>query len=524
MRSTFHNLEIGKRGVVAQQTALSTTGHNVTNANTEGYSRQVARLTASIPIEYPGLNKSTYPSQLGTGAEVESIRRVRDFLMDIEYRNQNSTLSTWQTRQENLSKIEGIINEPSEESIATTVSEFWNAWQQLSKNPSSTDLSSRTVVQQKAIALTETFNHMASQLETLSTNLTDRVNSQIAEANNYISQVSALTQSIKRIEGMGDNANDLRDKRDLLVDQLSKLGNIQVTETNDTYQLSFGGVQVVDDLQSTPFDIANVAGLTQGAIAGNIISRDTHVAEYTNQLNLMANTLANGKVEVTLPAGSILPPGVTIPNATMDASNPRMLAQDTTYTVDGLNGLHKLGYTLGSPASAGQDFFVTSDGTNVITAANIRVNSAIIKDAANIAASMRTETLANADGTSTEKVLQGNGDLSLLIAGLSEKKFSFDPLRNNGAITDQATFGGYLQSVVAQLGTEADLANKMVENGTLLTNHADNLRLSVSSVSMDEEMSNLIKFQQAYSASARIITTVDEMLDKLINGTGVVGR
>lgn len=137
---------------------------------------------------------------------------------------------------------------------------------------------------------------------------------------------------------------------------------------------------------------------------------------------------------------------------------------------------------------------------------------------------MRTEIVTNANGTTTEKVLQGNGGLALLIAGLSEGKFSFDPLRNNGAITDVSTFGGYLQSVIAQLGTDADLANKMVENNTLLTNHSDNLRASVSSVSLDEEMADLIRFQQAYSASARVITTVDEMLDKLINGTGVVGR
>ncbi|MEK3789583.1 flagellar hook-associated protein FlgK [Paenibacillus sp. FSL K6-1230] len=524
MRSTFHNLEIGKRGVIAQQTALSTTGHNITNTNTEGYSRQVARLTASIPIEFPSMTKSTNPNQLGMGVEVDSIRRVRNYLMDIEFRNQNSTLSTWKTKQEALGKIEGIINEPSEDSIATVISDFWNSWQDLSKNPSSSDLSARTIVQQKAVALTETFNHVASQLNVLSNNLTDQLNSQVNDVNAYADQIAAINYSIKRIEAMGDNANDLRDKRDLLVDKLSELGNIQVIETDDAYTVNFGGMQLINDDVVTPFNVANVGAITQGAIAGTVQSRDVHVAEYTRQLDIMANTLANGKISVTLPAGSILPVGVTIPNAVMDPTNPRKLAQDTPYEVDGLNGLHKLGYTLQSPATAGQNFFVTSDNSVTITAANIRVNSNIINDAANIAASMRTEIVTNANGTTTEKVLQGNGGLALLIAGLSEGKFSFDPLRNNGAITDVSTFGGYLQSVIAQLGTDADLANKMVENNTLLTNHSDNLRASVSSVSLDEEMADLIRFQQAYSASARVITTVDEMLDKLINGTGVVGR
>lgn len=521
MRSTFHTLEVGKRGILAHQTALATTGHNITNANAPGYSRQVANMTAARPIEFPGLNKSTGPNQLGMGVEVTSIKRIRDFLLDIEYRNQNSDLSTWNVKQEALANIEGIFNEPSENSIATSISEFWNAWQQLSKNPSSSDLSSRTVVQQKAIALTETFNHIASQLNTLSNNLTQRIDVKIDEANHTIQQISDLTIMINRVEGLGDNANDLRDQRDLLIDKLSGLGNVQVTETEDNFQVVFGDVLVVNgNEEPMEFTLANAATLTKGEIIGYIQSRDIYVQGYINQMNVMANTLATGKIEVTLPAGSILPQGVTIPGAQMDPTNPRKLAQDTKYTVEGLNGLHKLGYTLQEPATVGKDFFVSSDG-GAITAASIRVNPEIEANLANIAASMRTEQVA-VNGVVTEKVLQGNGDMALLIASLAEGKFDFSA--QNGAITNEGTFGGYLQSVIAQLGTDSDDAYRMVQNGTLLSNHADSMRQAVSSVSLDEEMADMIKFQHAYSASSRVITTMDEMLDKLINGTGVVGR
>lgn len=521
MRSTFHTLEVGKRGILAHQTALATTGHNITNANAPGYSRQVAKMTAARPIEFPGMTKSTNPNQLGMGVEVTSIKRIRDFLLDIEYRNQNSDLATWNVKQEALSNIEGIFNEPSDNSIATSISEFWNAWQQLSKNPSSSDLSSRTVVQQKAIALTETFNHISSQLNTLSSNLTQRIDVKISEANNAIQQISDLTIMINRVEGLGDNANDLRDQRDLLVDQLSSLGNVQVTETDDNYQLMFGDVLVVNGTQApVQFTLANAASLTKGEIAGYIESRDVFVQGYINQMNVMANTLATGEIEVTLPAGSILPDGVTIPGAQVDPANPRKLLQDTKYTVEGLNGLHKLGYTLQEPATIGKDFFVSSDG-GAITAANIRVNPEIQDNLANIAASMRTEQIT-VNGVVTEKVLQGNGDLALLIASLAEGKFDYSA--QNGAITNEGTFGGYLQSVIAQLGTDSDDAYRMVQNGTLLSDHADSMRQAVSSVSLDEEMADMIKFQHAYSASSRVITTIDEMLDKLINGTGVVGR
>ncbi|WP_379157234.1 flagellar hook-associated protein FlgK [Paenibacillus sp. sgz5001063] len=522
MRSTFHTLEVGKRGILAQQTALATTGHNITNANSPGYSRQVAKMAAARPIEFPGMTRSTNPNQMGMGVEVTSINRVRDFLLDIEYRNQNSDLTTWNVKQEALSNIEGIFNEPSDNSIATSISEFWSSWQQLSKNPSSTDLSARTVVQQKALALTETFNHIASQLNTLSDNLTQRIDVRIGEANKAATQIADLTSTIKHVEALGDNANDLRDQRDLLVDQLSSLGNVQVTETGDNYQVMFGSVLVVNgDQPPTEFTLANASSLTKGEIAGYIESRDVHTQNYINQMNIMANTLATGKIEVTLPAGSILPPGVTIPGAQMDVTNPSMLAKDAKYTVDGLNGLHKLGYTLQDPATVGKDFFVTDTGSGTITAANIRVNPEIVANLANIAASMRTEKVT-VNGVTTEKVLQGNGSMALLIASLAEGKFDYSS--QNGAIADDGTFGGYLQSVIAQLGTDSDNASRMVQNGTLLSDHAESLRQSVSSVSLDEEMADMIKFQHAYSASSRVITTIDEMLDKLINGTGVVGR
>jgi|GEM_PF-302806 len=526
MVSTFHSIEVGKRGIVAQQTAISTTGHNITNANTPGYTRQIASMTAARPILYPGLhNKGTAPGQLGMGVEVDSIRRMRDVLLDQEYRNQNTSMNTWKVKQEALGNIEGIVNEPSENSLSKSITEFWNAWQTLSKNPSSADISARSVVQQKAIALAETFNHMASRLNVLQDNLTERINVKVEESNNYIKQVSDLTEMIRKVEASGDHANDLRDQRDLIVDKLSAIGNVKVVETPDNYQVTMGNVMIIDGINSTSISLADVPTLTGGEIQGYVESRDVFVAEYMKQLDIMANTLATGKVEVTLPKGSILPPGVVIPGAVTDPSNPRKLMEDTKYTVDGINGLHKLGYTLDNPATTGKDFFtVGNGGTGPITADNIRLNPLIVENVSNIAVSMRTEMISKPPAAPVETVIQGNGDMALLIAGLSERTFNFNPMGNNGAITNTGTYSGYFQAVVSQLGTQADHATKMSENSILLSGHADNLRQAISSVSIDEEASNLIKFQHAYSASSRVITTVDEMLDKLINGTGIVGR
>ena len=384
------------------------------------------------------------------------------------------------------------------------------------------DLASRSAVQQKAIALAESFNHVSSQLNSLKDELTSKIDASISQSNNYITQISDLTKEIKRIEATGDDANDLRDKRDLLVDQLSTLGNVKVTEGTNDYQLTFGNKLVVDNLDSTAVSLSDVPNIKGGNIEGYVQSRDVHVAEYTKQMDIMANTLATGKVEVTLPAGSILPKGLVIPGAVMDPANPRKLMNDTKYTVNGLNALHKLGYTLEDPAKNGLDFFTTSDGSATITAGNIQLNPVLAADLKKFAASMRTEMTNPAPPVvPTEKVIQGNGDLALLTAGLAERTFNFN---STGAISQTATYEGYFQAVVSQLGAQSDYAQKLDANNKLLTDHADSLRQAVSSVSLDEESADLIKYQHAYSASARVITAMDEMLDKLINGTGVVGR
>ncbi|MVP01545.1 flagellar hook-associated protein FlgK [Paenibacillus lutrae] len=521
MRSTFHGLELGKRGVIAQQVALNTTGHNISNVNTPGYSRQVAHMVASRPLEYPSVTNTTAAGQLGMGVEVNAIQRIRDIYFDIEFRNQNSAMNESKVINESLSNIEGIVNEPSDNGLAKNVTEFWKAWQVLSKNPSSEDLAARSAVVQQALAMTDSFNHMASQLDTMSNNITARIDVKVSEANSYVTEISELTKQIKHIESGGDDANDLRDKRDYLVDQLSQLGNVKVTETSQTYQVTFGTTLVIDNMTSNPVTQAAVAGVTSGQIFGYVQSRDTFVAEYTKQLDLMANTLATGKIEVTLPAGTILPKGMTVPaGAQIDPTNPRKLAAEAKITVDGLNGLHKLGYTLEEPAANGRDFFVTSDGSSPFTAANIRVNPAIAQDLKLLAASLRVQTVNNPPAPSMDKVIQSNGDMALIIGGLSEKAFNFGA----DALTASASYGGYYEAVMSQLGIQTDHSKKMTENGELLTNHADSLRQSISGVSPDEETANLIKFQHAYTASARVITVMDELLEKLINGTGVVGR
>lgn len=219
-------------------------------------------------------------------------------------------------------------------------------------------------MRENALALADSFNQTSKQLSDLSGDLTDNISVKSTQMNTMVNTIASLNTEIRRIEGLGDTANDLRDQRDLLTDQLSEIVNIQVVENEQGYSITIGGTALVAGPAATPVtaDILTAAAesgaLTGGEVYGMIVSRDRYVKEY-QQLDSLANTLANGELEVIVPAGSVLP-GETEP-----LSEPRAVK------VNGINGLHKLGYTLESPATTGRDFFTFWAGAAGITAASI---------------------------------------------------------------------------------------------------------------------------------------------------------
>lgn len=519
MRSTFHSIETAKRALFAQQTALATTGHNVANANTEGYTRQRADMIASRPIEAYGMTHSTAKGQIGTGVEVESITRIREKFLDDQIRNEYKSLGQWTIQSDTLSKLEAIMNEPSDTGLRSVMDKFWNAWSDLSKDPESA--TGHKIVREAAISLMDALNHMSKQLDDLSSDLTTNINVKAADMQSKLNSVAELNREIARLEGMGDNANDLRDQRDLLVDRLSKIVNVRVTELDNGYSITMGGTPLVEGQQA-----AEITGdmlrdsfdtdLTSGEVYGTLVSQNRYLAEYRNQLDTLANTIANGEFSVTLPKGSILPEGTVLNGVTYTGTN-RELAADTVVTVKGINGLHKLGYTLNG--EVGQDLFVAKAGITEITAASIMLNQNIADDPGKIATSMRTIT-----GAGGETAVVGNNTLASLIADLKNTKFDFSSSTNNNGVASSATVDDYFRSIIGQLGVQAQEASRQADNSQLIVDQVESRRQSVSGVSLDEEMSDLIKFQHAYSAASRFMTTYDQLLDKLINSTGVVGR
>jgi flagellar hook-associated protein 1 FlgK len=450
--STFLGLETALRGILAQQRAIDVAGHNIANASTVGFTRQRADLVTT-----PAFTDTPH-GQLGTGVDVQGYQRIRDDFIDIQLRAQTMRKGYASAQQDGLNQVELSLSEPSDTGLSSLLSKYWAAWQNLSNAPE--DLATRQALVQSAATLANGFNGLASQLATIQSQTTQEQTLTVAQVNTIGTQIAGLTGSIKAAELAGQQPNDLLDKRDVLIDQLSQLGNVTISTTAGTpgalgaIDVSIGGTQLVTDTTANVVALP-LASLTSGKLAGlqgviNAISDP--VVGYLTKLNQLAATLASAT-----------------------------------------NTQHALGTDLvGNP---GGTFFNVTPGNE---AATIAVDPLILASPSLVAAS---STGAPGDA--------GN---ALALADLQQS-----PLMA-GATIDTA----YSQ-LVTQIGSDSQQAQQNLANATSLVDALTNRRQSVSGVSLDEEMTNLLQFQRGFQASARALNAMDEMVDQLINRTGRVG-
>ncbi|MBC7346628.1 MAG: flagellar hook-associated protein FlgK [Clostridia bacterium] len=230
MPSLFFTLNIARRGLSAQQAGMHTTSHNIANANTPGFSRQRAVLETTTPWPVPSVNMPAGAGQIGTGVEVSLIERIRDTFLDRQIRNELATLGLWEQRRDALEQVEVVFMEPGETGLATLLGQFWDSWQELSKYPESMPV--RTTVIETAQALAEALRHTHAQLTTIRNDLNALIGLKVEEVNTLARQIADLNKQIVTIKAAGISPNDLLDRRDLLLDELSKLVEITVTEND----------------------------------------------------------------------------------------------------------------------------------------------------------------------------------------------------------------------------------------------------------------------------------------------------
>ncbi|MBP1931501.1 flagellar hook-associated protein FlgK [Ammoniphilus resinae] len=484
MASTFHGLEVGKRSLYAQQSALSTTGHNIANANTKGYTRQRVELVASRALSYPGMNNDRSPRQLGTGVDTTEITRIREGFLDDQIRGENQSLGYWQTTSDIYSKIEEVLNEPSDTGLQKLMDQFWQGWQDLAKNPESS--AARAVVRERGVAVADAYGQMATSLNQLETDLSTIMEAKINQVNSIANQIRDLNGQIERLVPHGYTPNDLYDQRDVLIDELSKLVDVKVQPgDNGIVNITAGGQTLVagTTAQQVAYD-PNGGKLNLGAgelklVSGELLAlkegMEDILPSIRGQLNVHATTLANEM-------NAIHQGGLNLED--IQANPPRNTPANILFFVD-----------KDDPTMPPQD------------ASRMIVNPLISESLDRIAAAKPSD-----DGVPSV----GDGSNAQAIASLKTKTIA-----DIGG--QSSTIDDFYRSTIAGLGIRSQEAGRMADNSEVLVNQIESRRQSVSGVSLDEEMTNMIKFQQAYNAAARFVTAIDETIDKVVNGMGRVG-
>ena len=532
MRASFFGLNLAMSGLYASQKALDITSHNISNANTPGYSRQLVNQSADNPIA-----SGDGTGMIGNGVRVFGAERVRNDYLDFKYWSENVSYGEWDVKNTSLSDIEATFNEPSDSGFNTVLNDFFSSVQELSKNPSS--LSTRASVKEKGVTVANYFNSMASSLEKIQSDNNYAVKSKVDEINSLSEQIRALNEQIYKYEIQGDMANDFRDQRTLLVDKLSKLAKIDVNEVvvgklpngkdDKKFQIVVDGKYLVDnfhryaikykqsDIKNNPEDIPGIYNLywedgtkfnpNGGELKGYMDVRDGAGDSqnefkggpfYTRKLNEFVQVFAK-------------------------AFNEGFVDYDRSGTIDAGEDMtgHADGYGLNSAAGdplPGIRFFTmnaqssaqfvsgAADPTNIndvnalysnMTAKNLTISQDIQDSVSNIF-------------TSTAAGESGNGEVLLSII-----EFRHDPkVFSEGAPED------FMRSLISNLGIDAQQSKRLQNNQETIVNQINSRRSSNSGVSVDEEMANMIKYQHAYNASAKMVTIISEMYDTLINKMG----
>ncbi|MDR2079280.1 MAG: flagellar hook-associated protein FlgK, partial [Treponema sp.] len=254
MTSTFLGIEIGKRAVVAHQQALNTTGHNLSNASTEGYSRQRVEMSAFEPIYLPGLNREETPGQIGQGTVVERIERVRDRLLDQRIVAQASGEGYWTTRDSYVRMMEQLYLEVGDNSIRSRMDSFWDSWQDLSEYPA--DSAPRRAVIERGKTLVDAIHQRYKGLKSLQDMVDQDIQLTVGRVNELSKQIAGLNRDIQKIRAQGDNPNDLLDRRDLLVDKLSSIIDVTVDSRDpDEFMVHTAGYILVQGKIGRQFDL-----------------------------------------------------------------------------------------------------------------------------------------------------------------------------------------------------------------------------------------------------------------------------
>ena len=422
MSGLLSTLNTAKSGMNVSQVAIQTTSHNISNINTPGYSRQRVNQSASSPYSMPGKNSNFGAGQIGTGAQIDDVTRIRNSFYDYQYRSESHQYGNTSVKYEYFKNIEGIFNEPSDTAISSSLNSFFNSWSELSKDPQSSGV--KSVVIENGKYLSNSINGAFKRLESLEEGLDKQSEYIMDEVNSMLSQLDKLEKNIKIIQGSGKSPNDFLDQRDQLLDNLSFKLNINDKDVKATLKKAYdaNGKVTLDDLTKSG---VKISGELEGAL-----SMKEEINKYKDGLKQLANTITSN--------------------------------------------VNK---------AAGQEIFKAKDGEL------ISINPEMLQE--------------------PEKI-NVTADIALKVYELKSEKVNI-----NGK---DMTINTFYNSMIQDLGQSSAAVIRDESNQSKLLENIDSSRSSVSGVSLDEEMISLVQLQHTYSANAKVMSTIDSLLDVVVNG------
>ncbi len=606
MQSTFSGLNTMVNGIYTQRLGLNTVGHNISNSNTEGYSRQTAHAAATPSSEVYTLAGA---SQVGNGSTVTSVIRARDIYADRQYWKENSTDGYYNGKANNYAKIESIFNDSDNSGVQDAMEKFYQAWQDCSTTASS-DTSRQNVIN-AGQNFAQSLQIAAKQTKEQIDSLYDDISLSVVKMNRLMGQVVELNKNIAGIEATGAHANDLRDQRDLIVDQLTSMTDITVYESaNGMYTLVSNGTTLVNGITKVDLEMSAPKNNTTYSLSdydimikqtgtvytpgsGELKAQFEAVAEDKGYIDQVANMAAfmfttlndQHKAGYGIDGSKDKPFGNDNPkdNATTDlnfygesdkafqwdAKTGKLAVYDVnTGAKEELSGMQileiltvnseltatdghkKLATRSGERDDAGNLLFKTATGTTTKISTTTQAEAKTDKngDVLYMALDGGTTTNvklakkdANGDPLFLHKDVEiddhgkplavdvngtADGSNAVWIAALfnCERDKTSPEVNGTDRLIGNGSLYSYYNTSMTTMGSDASNMNGRVKFQSGVMDQVENLRSSTNGVNWDEELSNMITFQQGYSACSRCLSAMDECLDKLINGTGTVGR
>ncbi|MEB3298484.1 MAG: flagellar hook-associated protein FlgK [Candidatus Sericytochromatia bacterium] len=500
------------RGLFAAQAALTTAGHDITNANTEGFTRQRVE-QGSLHQQFPiATNTDRVFSSIGNGVEVTRVTRLREGFLDERYRAINLNFAEHASINNAVREIEGVFNEPSESGLNATLASFFDAWHELSTHP--TESSARAAVREAGNSLARALNETAAGLSAVRRHLDSQVAAAVDEINAHVREIAALNTQIVAAQGSGISPNDLLDARDLALDRLSGLVQVQLSTHSD------GSVWVYC------FGKGLVSGVRANELK-TLSSTDMGLSNVTYNGESLRPEVLGGRLKGLLEVRdgvigrSFVPEGFNLPNTPSGLAY--QLDQVASQLAEAVNELHAEGTNLaGTP---GLPFFVAdarrvTEGASLsrtqVTAHSIAVNPVLIE------AGLPGLDLISAAGPAVD---DGSGTLVPPKAADNKTALAIAQLRDRPLISASFPYAGgtqefsvqdYYRNILTTLGVTGQAADRQEANQKALRDNVEAQRQAVSGVNLDEEFANMIKYQHAYSASARLITVFDDMMKTVV--------